>query len=261
MSTFRITGMTLLVIAAAFAALFIPLKTPMAVEQTKPATAASINLVDTLPSLPKTQEAADTETNGLSAYDSPPIAKRSLLPPPKEGILPREVPSDHLTEGATESDSFPASEPQQEDPVADTRAKAISDSVDLPVRQDSSLTESSQASVAASSLSTAPQPSLVQGYHETTSVDQGPSFDRGVLASRIKYPSLAKRQGREGLVMLRLFISSTGKVERIEVEEDPGYGLAEAAVRAFTGLQGEPAILGGKAVPVTLRYPVRFSLQ
>jgi len=261
MSTFRITGMTLLVIAAAFAALFIPLETPMAVEQPKPATGASITLVDTSPSQPETQEAADSETNGLSAYDSPPIAKRSLLPPPEEGILPREVPSDHLTEGATESDSFPASEPQKEDPVADTRAKAISDSVEDPDRQNSSLTESSQASVAASSLSTAPQPSLVQGYHETTSVDQGPSFDRGVLASRIKYPALAKRQGIEGLVLLRLYISASGKVERIEVEEDPGYGLAQAALRAFTGLQGEPAVLKGKAVPVTLRYPVRFSLK
>ena len=261
MSTFRTTGVTLLVIAAAFAALFIPLKTPMAVEQPRPATGASINFVDTLPSLPKTQETADSETNGLSADDSPPIAKRSLLPPPEEGILPRKVPSDPMTKIATESDSFPASEPQQEDPVTDTRAKATSSSVEDPVRQDSSLTESSQASVATSALSPAPQPSLVEGYHEATSVDQGPSFDRGVLASRIKYPALAKRQGIEGLVLLRLYISASGKVERIEVEEDPGYGLAQAALRAFTGLQGEPAVLKGKAVPVTLRYPVRFSLK
>ncbi|MBK5247298.1 MAG: energy transducer TonB, partial [Peptostreptococcaceae bacterium] len=117
------------------------------------------------------------------------------------------------------------------------------------------------ASVAASAVSLDPLPSLVDGYYEATSTDQSPSFDRTVLASRIKYPELAKRQGIEGRVMLRLFLSSSGRVERIEVEEDPGYGLAQAAVKAFTGLQGKPAIFEGKAVPVTLRYPVRFSLE
>ncbi|NBK22341.1 MAG: energy transducer TonB, partial [Spirochaetia bacterium] len=133
---------------------------------------------------------------------------------------------------------------------------------DTPIQENpSGDSEASLASVAASAVSLDPLPSLVGGYYEATGIDQGPSFNRTALASRVKYPSLAKRQGIEGLVMLRLFISASGKVERIEVEEDPGFGLAEAAVKAFTGLQGKPAVLGGKAVPATLRYPVRFSLQ
>ena len=61
--------------------------------------------------------------------------------------------------------------------------------------------------------------------------------------------------------MLRLFLSDTGLVERILIEEDPGYGLAQAAVTAFTSFQAQPAMRNGNAVPVTLRYPVRFSLQ
>lgn len=106
-----------------------------------------------------------------------------------------------------------------------------------------------------------PQPSLIEGYYPIESVTEAPVFDRKQLALRIVYPPLAKRQGKEGLVMLRFFLSDTGLVERILIEEDPGYGLAQAAVTAFTSFQAQPAMRNGNAVSVTLRYPVRFSLQ
>jgi protein TonB len=102
---------------------------------------------------------------------------------------------------------------------------------------------------------------MVDGYYELDSVDSGPQFDRGVLAIRIKYPAVAKRQGKEGLVLLRLHISSAGVIESISVIEDPGYGFSDAAVAAFSGLTCKPAFLVGKAVPVTLLYPVRFTLK
>ncbi|NCC65726.1 MAG: energy transducer TonB [Spirochaetia bacterium] len=120
---------------------------------------------------------------------------------------------------------------------------------------------SSLASVAASAVSDIPDLSLVDGYYELSSVTEGPSFDRDLLTSRLHYPPLAKRQNKEGLVLLRLFISESGTIERILVEEDPGYGLSEAAIAAFTGLIATPATLAGKAVPVTLRYPIRFTLK
>lgn len=101
----------------------------------------------------------------------------------------------------------------------------------------------------------------VMHYHSLDEVTTAPGFDRALLASRIVYPDLAKRQGKEGLVMLRLFISSYGQVERVIVEQDPGYGFAEAAVRAFRGLTGKPAMKQGEAVAVTLLYPVRFTLS
>ena len=98
-------------------------------------------------------------------------------------------------------------------------------------------------------------------YHSLEEVTTAPGFDRVLLASRIVYPDLAKRQGKEGLVMLRLFISSRGEVERVIVEQDPGYGFAEAALRAFQDITGTPAMKDGKAVAVTLLYPVRFTLS
>lgn len=103
--------------------------------------------------------------------------------------------------------------------------------------------------------------STAMHYHSLDEVTSAPGFDRALLASRIVYPDLARRQGKEGLVMLRLFISSHGQVERVIVEQDPGYGFAEAAVRAFQGLTGKPARRHGEAVAVTLLYPVRFTLS
>lgn len=112
-----------------------------------------------------------------------------------------------------------------------------------------------------SSLADTKQERTAMHYHSLEEVTTAPGFDRTLLASRIIYPDLAKRQGKEGLVMLRLFISSHGQVERVIVEQDPGYGFAEAAVRAFRGLTGKPAMKQGEAVAVTLLYPVRFTLS
>ena len=251
MNILRAILITLLVTAASLGALLIPLNSTSNREQPPRATAATISLVDSLPSVPAQPKTTRAKTEIATPSLVVARVEEPLLPPSEEGIAPIESSLDPLN--------------QKEDPVVDKEDEltpsleedAFVSEDSLP---DSTATEASLASVATSAVSD-PLPSLVDGYYEATGVDRGPSFNRADLASRIRYPSLAKRQGIEGLVMLRLFISDSGKVERIEVEEDPGYGLAEAAVKAFTDLQGEPALLEGKAVPVTLRYPVRFSLQ
>ncbi len=89
-----------------------------------------------------------------------------------------------------------------------------------------------------------------------------PQFNLSLLTSRIVYPRKARRQGKEGTVLLRLFIDEKkGNIERIIVEEDPGFGFAEAAIAAFSNFQTTPAIRETSPVPVTLLYPIRFSLQ
>ena len=267
MNILRATLITILVTAASLAALLIPLNISASVEQPQRATGATISLVDSLPSIkastPSIPEQPKTTTVKTEQVNPPvptPLpAVEEPLPISDKGIDSIEVPIEPEVEVDPESTPKPATEqdpPLQEKPVLDSEAEPLPSSLD-----ESASTESSVASVAVSAVSFDPLPSLVDGYYEATSMDQGPVFDRTDLASRIKYPALAKRQGIEGLVLLRLFISSLGRVERIEVEEDPGYGLAQAAVRAFTGLQGKPAILEGKAVPVMLRYPVRFTLK
>lgn len=81
------------------------------------------------------------------------------------------------------------------------------------------------------------------------------------LIKRIEYPSQAYKDGIEGVVYLELYIDAKGIIKKIKVLKDPGYGFAEAAVKAFDGLICQPAIINGEAVPVRFRYPVRFSLR
>ncbi|HKM08745.1 MAG TPA: energy transducer TonB [Sphaerochaeta sp.] len=266
MNILRTTLLTILVTAASLVALLIPLNSAEPIERAPRATGATISLVDSLPSaesskpsVPKRPEGTTVEAEPAKNHVSALSVEEKPLPSSDDGIVPMVDRIESVAEYNPEPLNSPILEnaTEQEKPASDSSYPPDSSVLEPSLPEDSS----SEASVAVSAVSLDPIPSLVDGYYETTSVDQGPVFDRAILASRIKYPSLAKRQGIEGLVILRVFISSSGKIERIEVEEDPGYGLAQAAVKAFTGLQGKPAILEGKAVPVTLRYPVRFTLK
>jgi protein TonB len=90
-----------------------------------------------------------------------------------------------------------------------------------------------------------------------------PQFDQSAIASDLIYPPIALRSGIEGRVILELFVDRTGVVQRITIlREDPAdRGFGEAAVRAFTGRKGEPAIANGEPVSARYRYPVSFRLK
>ena len=81
------------------------------------------------------------------------------------------------------------------------------------------------------------------------------------VRAQVRYPPLAQRQGIEGVVYLELYIDDEGRIRRVEVLRDPGYGLGEAAIQAFEGLSATPAYANGEPVAVRFRYPVRFSLR
>jgi protein TonB len=81
------------------------------------------------------------------------------------------------------------------------------------------------------------------------------------VLAKIEYPPLAAKQGIEATVYLELLIDDAGKIRKITVLKDPGYGFAEAAVAALSGLVCGPAKVEGRAVAVRYRYPVRFALK
>jgi len=94
--------------------------------------------------------------------------------------------------------------------------------------------------------------------HKISLIPQIPSKE---ILARINYPPMALKQGIEGVVYLELFIDAEGRIRKINVLKDPGYGFAEAAVNAVTGLTYTPALVNGKPAAVRFRYPVRFSLK
>lgn len=76
------------------------------------------------------------------------------------------------------------------------------------------------------------------------------------------YPPQAVADRLQGMVLLRIHISSTGNVARAEIIQSTGHPLLDAAaVRAVVSWRFIPARRHGKAVPATVRLPVRFSLD
>jgi len=95
-------------------------------------------------------------------------------------------------------------------------------------------------------------------------VSTPPQFDVNDIIADLNYPEFARRSNIEGRVILELFVDRTGTVQRVTIlrEEPEGRGFGEAAVRAFLGRKGTPAMTAnGEPVSARNRYPVSFRLR
>ena len=90
-----------------------------------------------------------------------------------------------------------------------------------------------------------------------------PQFDANAITADLIYPAIALRSGIEGRVLLELFVDSTGMVRQIIIlqEEPQGRGFGEAAIIAFTGRKGNPALINNEPVSARYRYPVTFRIR
>lgn len=86
----------------------------------------------------------------------------------------------------------------------------------------------------------------------------GPKFVHRIMP---RYPELARRRGREGLVLLRLVIGPGGELRSAEVVEGGGHGFDEAALAAVRASSFAPAMRGGQAVECIALLPIRFALK
>lgn len=87
---------------------------------------------------------------------------------------------------------------------------------------------------------------------------EGPAF---LHQSIPKYPRQAKRRGKEGAVILKLFIDEKGHLVKVQVVQDPGYGLGQAAVVAVKKSTFVPAKDRGQPVACRCLLPVKFVLR
>ena len=86
----------------------------------------------------------------------------------------------------------------------------------------------------------------------------GPRFLQRVMP---KYPELARRRGREGLVVLRLVIGPGGDLRDVQVVEGGGHGFDEAALAAVRASVYAPAMRGGRGMECAALLPIRFALK
>lgn len=111
----------------------------------------------------------------------------------------------------------------------------------------------------------APSPPVVtEPVPEPTPVAVGPTRKARAAKAlpRPKYPTIARRRGWEGTVLLELTIDASGAVTDVTVKESSGRNaLDRAAVSRAETWQFEPALRNGEAIVDTLEVPVTFALR
>jgi TonB family protein len=76
------------------------------------------------------------------------------------------------------------------------------------------------------------------------------------------YPISARREGREGTVLLKVQVLETGAIGKIGVERSSGSSdLDEAALNAVRRWRFEPAAQGGRRVRRSVLLPIKFALE
>lgn len=76
------------------------------------------------------------------------------------------------------------------------------------------------------------------------------------------YPSLARRQGQQGRVVLRVLVNATGAAEQLEVRTSSGHAALDgAALEAVRRWRFVPARQGQDPVPAWVLIPLNFFLQ
>ena len=84
---------------------------------------------------------------------------------------------------------------------------------------------------------------------------------RAAIAKRVNYPEAARREGVEGVVIVKALVGRDGKVEDVEIVKSLGYGCDEAAMDAVRRVQFRPAYQCGVAVRFWFSTPVNFILM
>lgn len=107
-------------------------------------------------------------------------------------------------------------------------------------------------------VQTTTEESSQQPYDTEFGASEAPSFLHREMPV---YPLFARKQGKEGKVILRLTIDEKGNLRNVDVVEQAGYGFAEAAVEAVKKSTFLPAKKHGKPVASRALLPVRFSLR
>lgn len=94
-------------------------------------------------------------------------------------------------------------------------------------------------------------------------VDTPPSIIGGMeaLAKHIVYPEDAARDGVQGMVIVRVLISATGRIDKASIEKSDSPLLSQAALDAVRNVRFLPGKVGDQPVKCQVMVPVKFRLK
>ncbi len=96
---------------------------------------------------------------------------------------------------------------------------------------------------------------------EFVPVQDMPRYDERELGRALVYPEIARRNGLEGEVLLRILVDKTGQVVKITVDRSTNPAFEAEAIRAVRKTSFTPAIQYGRPIAVWIQIPVYFKLD
>jgi TonB family protein len=92
-------------------------------------------------------------------------------------------------------------------------------------------------------------------------IDKNPTVDMQQLMKLVEYPSVAMKDGIEGIVVVRAMVDTNGKISNIVVDKSDNKVFDKAAIKAVNALgNATPAMYNNKPVKCWLSIPIHFKL-
>ena len=206
-------------------------------------------------------ESAAPRIPGAKRLPDPRADRPRALPEPGKVQPARQVETPHLPDlhaamAASTSDKVPPATQQQPAPgrsIATAAAGSGPIGASITPLPDGSREEKNRGSASVSTR-TGPGPAQIMVLGEV-------GAPRFISREAPAYPSVARKLGKEGKVVLRLALDAQGRLQGVEVVEANGFGFAESAGAAIRKSTFAPAVRGGKTVASQVLVPVRFVLH
>lgn len=108
-----------------------------------------------------------------------------------------------------------------------------------------------------------PQPATAPAASSSAPVVTAARFNAAYLNNpEPKYPSLSRRLGEEGKVLLRVRVTPDGRAATVDIEKSSNYDrLDEAARQSVANWRFVPAKRGDEAIEATVIVPIVFRLD
>jgi periplasmic protein TonB len=177
-----------------------------------------------------------------------PMAPPEIITPPPQPRAPPHVPRVAAKQAA-----------QVQKPHAETPAP-VPIANEPPVVSQPPIAES--APVPAPLSSPVPARPAAPGPAPQLAITSPPNFNPAYFNNpRPAYPRLARRNGEEGTVLLRVLVTREGRVARLELDKSSGFPLLDsAALEAVKEWRFVPARKGTESVEDWVRVPIIFRL-
>jgi TonB family protein len=87
-----------------------------------------------------------------------------------------------------------------------------------------------------------------------------PKLGYEAIEKELRYPDIIRKAGKEGNVLLEVFVGATGKVNSVEIVDGFHPELDRIAKGAVSSVAWIPAKSNGKSVSSKIKIPIIFSL-